>query len=849
MLINEDFTKQGVLPVDEVIPELLESLTRSPNAVLHAPPGAGKTTRVPLALLDLVPAAAGRIIMLEPRRLAALSAAKWMSRMLGEEVGGKVGYSIRFDSRSSVATRIEVVTEGILTRRIQHDPALEGVAMVIFDEFHERSIHADLGLALCLELQRLLRPDLKILVMSATLDSGAIAKLLGDAPIITSAGRSFPVEEIYLEKKPQGSLATRTAAAVRQALSETAGDLLVFLPGAGEIRTTAALLRDANMAERGVSVHQLYGDLPFDQQQNAILPGAGRRVVLATNIAETSLTIEGIRVVIDSGLSRRLRHDQASGMNRLVTVRESRSSAEQRKGRAGRVAPGTCYRLYSRHTFNAMSPHTPPEMLEADLSPLLLELVAWGTANPGELPWLDPPPEAPTAVARKLLFGLGALDQSGRITAKGKEMVRLPLHPRLAGMLLQARDNGYLALGCDLAALLSERDIIPRASTGTQGTRSFDLPDRLELLRKWRVTGRAGAFADIAAVKGVIRTADQLLRFFCAAPNTTAADPEQLERLLLIAYPDRVARLREGDGNRYLLASGRGAKPAYNSELWNSEYIVALSVDAGEQGEGVIHQAVPISEELIRSELAGKIEEEEKISWDTKEGRVVAVREEHLGAVRLSSRTFIPRPDDVVPLIVSAVRESSLKLLSLDEALRQLQGRVLLLRTFFSQDGWPDFSDEGLLQTLELWLSPHVIGLRTAGELGNLKLAPLLAASLDYRSKQALDELAPTHLVVPSGSRIRIDYATGEQPVLPVKLQELFGLGETPTVARGRVKLLLHLLSPAGRPIQVTQDLKGFWDGSYHQVKKELKGRYPKHPWPDDPWSAPPTRRVKSRMG
>lgn len=836
------------VPVDSILPELLDTLSQFSNAVLHAPPGAGKTTRVPLALLDLIPSGAGRIIMLEPRRLAALSAAQWMAQALGEEAGGTVGYRTRFDSKVSAATRIEVMTEGLLTRKIQHDPVLEGVAAVIFDEFHERSIHADLGLAFCLELQRLVRPDLKILVMSATLDYAPVAKLLGDAPVISSLGRSFPVEEVYLEKLSNGPLAKRVADSVLLALSETVGDLLVFLPGAGEIRSTAAILHNRLPPEQGVSVHQLYGDLPLDRQQKAILPGKNRKIVLATNIAETSLTIEGIRVVIDCGLSRRLRHDPASGLNRLVTVRESGSSAEQRKGRAGRVAPGICYRLYSRHTFSAMTPHTPPEILETDLSPLLLELAAWGTTDPKELLWLDPPPEGATAVASKLLGELGAIDASGKITASGREMARLPLHPRLAGMLLYAGKTGCIATACDLAALLSERDIVPRMHGGNHGAERLDLTERLELLRKWRLTGHTDAVIDNAAVKTVVRVADQLLRIFSISPAKTDTDPEQIKRLLLIAYPDRVARLRDRDGNRYLLSSGRGAILAAASAVRNPEFVIALDVDAGEQGEVVIRQAVPLSEELLRSTFGERIEERKVINWDAKEGRVTAIKEERLGALTLSARAFAPEPGETVPLLLAAVRESSLRLLRLDESLRQLQGRILLLRSVFPDEGWPDFSDAGLLESLETWLSPHVVRLKTATELGSLDISSLLIAGLNYHSKQALDELAPTHLMVPSGSRIRIDYAAGEQPVLPVKLQELFGLGETPTVAKGRVKLLLHLLSPAGRPIQVTQDLKGFWDGSYHQVKKELKGRYPKHPWPDDPWSARPTRRVKSRM-
>src|SRR6185369_3430380 len=460
------------LPIDEILPQLLLTIQKHQNTILQAPPGAGKTTRVPLALLEIIPPEAGRIVMLEPRRLAAVSAARWMARSLGEDVGQTVGYSIRFDSRVSAATRIEVVTEGILTRRIQNDPLLEGVALVIFDEFHERSIHADLGLALCLDVQRQVRDDLKILVMSATLECEPLARLMGDAPVLSSTGRSFPVREIYLDDQPHGALPPRMVSATLRALSETEGDILVFLPGAGEIRSCAARLSEAGLAERGISIHPLYGDLPFEQQQAAIQPGRARKVVLATSIAETSLTIEGVRTVIDCGLSRRLRHDQGSGMNRLVTVRESKASAEQRRGRAGRLAPGVCYRMFSRHTYQAMTPHSPAEILDSDLSPLLLELAAWGAADPSGFSWLDPP--------------------------LGRAMARLPLHPRLSRLLLSAKVLGCPETGCDLAALLSERDIVRRSPGGNSSGRNVtSAGERLELFREWRSTGRTGEYVDV----------------------------------------------------------------------------------------------------------------------------------------------------------------------------------------------------------------------------------------------------------------------------------------------------------------------------------------------------------------
>lgn len=835
------------LPIDAILPELLRTLHTQSNCILHAPPGAGKTTRVPLALLDIIPAAAGRIIMLEPRRLAAVSAARWMAHSLGEEVGQTVGYSIRFDSKISKATRIEVVTEAILTRRIQNDPLLEGVAMVIFDEFHERSIHADLGLALCLDLQCQVRDNLKILVMSATLECERLSGLMGAAPIISSVGRSYPVQEIYLEDGSHGPLPPRMAAATLRALAETEGDLLVFLPGAGEIRSCAARLNEAGLAGRGISIHPLYGDLPFDQQQAAIQPNKGRKVVLATSIAETSLTIEGVRTVIDCGMSRRMRHDQASGMNRLVTVRESRSSAEQRKGRAGRLAPGTCYRLFSRHTYSAMTPHTPPEILDSDLSPLLLELAAWGVIDPTRLAWLDPPPAASLTVARQLLVELAALDSAGRITSLGSAMARIPLHPRLARMLLRAQELGCSAVGCDLATLLSERDIVRRSPTVS--ARNFDIVERLELLREWRATARSDATADIGSLKNVERVSRQLLRMLGKDIGQQAGHElsDLVSRLLMAAYPDRVARQRDTELGRYLLANGRGARLASAGSLFSTPYIIAVSVDGGDQAEGIIHLVSPVTEELLRAELGKRIERRDCASWDAREGRVVAVREERLGALCLASRSFVPGAEALLPVVIEAVRTSGLNLLTRNEAFLQLQARVMLLQCSFPDDGWPDLSDASLLESLETWLVPFISGVRNAQQLAAVNCAAALLSLLEYRQRQILDELAPTHLVVPSGSRIRVDYASGEQPVLAVKLQELFGLAETPMVAKGRVAVLLHLLSPGGRPLQVTKDLKGFWNGSYHQVKKEMKGRYPKHPWPDDPWNATPTRRLKPK--
>jgi ATP-dependent helicase HrpB len=836
----------GMLPIDTILPTILETVRENSNCILHAPPGAGKTTRVPLALLDIISATAGKIIMLEPRRLAAVSAARWMARSLGEEVGQTVGYSIRFDSCTSSATRIEVVTEGILTRRIQNDPLLDGMAMVIFDEFHERSIHADLGLALCLDVQRQVRSDLKVLVMSATLECEPLAELMGDAPVLSSAGHSYPVENVYLEDQPHGPLPPRVAAATLKALADTEGDLLVFLPGAGEIRSCAARLSEAGLEQRDISIHPLYGDLPFEQQQAAIQPGRQRKVVLATSIAETSLTIEGVRTVVDCGLSRRLRHDQGSGMNRLVTVRESKAAAEQRRGRAGRLAPGVCYRLFSRHTYHAMTLHTPPEILDSDLSPLVLELAAWGVADPGVLSWLDPPPVAALSAAGQLLQNLSALDDAGRVTPLGSAMARLPLHPRLAGLLLRAQALGCPATGCDLAALLSERDIV-RRSPGRR--KVYTVEERLELLWEWQRTGRTIEDADMGALKVVERVSRQLQRLLGKSPQKTSysVDPDNICRLLLAAYPDRVASLREGGEGRYLLANGRGASLAAAASISWVPLLIAVSVNGGDQGEGIIHLAETVSEAILRTEMGAKIETRDEILWDSREGRIVAVRGEFIDAVCLSSRALSPGPEVMLPVVIEAVRASGLGLLVRNEAFLQLQARVLLVRQAFPGDGWPDLSDAALLASLDAWLGISIQGVRNAQQLAAVNCAAALLSRLDYRQRQALDELVPTHLTVPSGSRIKLDYCGGELPVLAVKLQELFGLAETPTIAGGRVGVLLHLLSPAGRPLQVTRNLKGFWDGSYHQVKKDMKGRYPKHPWPDDPWNAAPTKRAKPR--
>ncbi len=836
-------------PIDDLLPRLKEAALVNPSVVLQAPPGSGKTTRVPLELLEVIPPEKGRIVVLEPRRIAAVSAARWMARTLGEEIGRTLGYSIRFDSRVSEQARIEIVTEGILNRRIQADPGLDGVAMVIFDEFHERSLQADLGLALCLDIRRSLREDLKIWVMSATLDCGPVAALLGGAPVISSGGYPFPVEERYRPDERKRPLHERTAEAIRTALGETSGDILVFLPGGGEIRACGESLQAGLKGrEEGISLHPLYGDLPFEEQERAILPSRKRKVVLATNIAETSLTIEGVKVVIDSGLSRRLQYDPATGMNRLITVPVSKAAAEQRKGRAGRIGPGVCYRLYSRHAFESSVPFTPPEILVSDLSSPALELAAWGVKDPAELSWLDAPPAAAWDSARRLLLDLGALDLQGAVTPLGRSMARLPLHPRLARLLLRAAEIGCPRLGADLAALLSERDLLRRIPSRDEAQAvGFGVSQRLDLLRQWRKEKEAPGGTDPWALRSVNRVSQQLLRLMAEYAKATHEEWDSaLPPLLLRAFPERIAKRRDEGEGRFILTQGRGVRLPPSSGLAKRPFIIAVHVDAGEKAEGMVQLAEPVDEGLLRHEMGERIEVLRRIEWDKKEGKVLSILEERLGAIQLSARPFQPSDEEVAPLLCEAIRSGSGRI-ELRNEVRQLQGRVALMRKVFPAENWPDLTEERLRSAPEEWLLPWLKGIRNREQLAALDLLPPMRARLSPKQQKLLDERTPAFLVVPSGHRVRLDYASGNTPILAVKLQEMFGLAYTPEIAGGRVKVLLHLLSPAGKPVQVTQDLKQFWNQGYLLVKKELKGRYPKHPWPEDPWKAVPTRKVKPR--
>jgi ATP-dependent helicase HrpB len=823
----------GPLPIEPVLPVLREALATAGVAVLQAPPGAGKTTRVPLALLDQPWLEGRRIVMLEPRRLAARAAAHRMAETLGEAPGGLVGYRIRHETRVSARTRIEVVTEGVLTRMLQSDPALEAAGLVIFDEFHERSIHADLGLALTLQTRALLREDLRILVMSATLDGGPVAALLGGAPIVTSEGRSYPVDTRHVPPRAGARVEASVAAAIRAALETETGDVLAFLPGAGEIRRAEALL-----AGVPAEVIPLHGTLPQATQDRAIRasPPGRRKVVLATSIAETSLTIDGVRVVVDGGWSRVPRYSPRSGMTRLATVRVSRASADQRRGRAGRQGPGVCYRLWSAPEESTLLPRSAPEILEADLAPLALELAAAGIADPAELAWLDLPPAAALAEARALLSQLGALDEHGRITAHGRRISRFALHPRLAHMVVHGRSLGAGAPACELAALLSERDVLRRH----EGPADADLGLRLDILRG--TTQRADVDRDaLRRVRAESRTCRESDRGG-DAPTGDAAVSTGL--LLALGYPDRIAQRRPSESGRFLLRNGQGAFLDPQA-LAREEYLVAAELD-GRPRESRIYLAAPLTLAEMEIHFANDILREDVLAWDDAARAVVARRRRRLGALVLQESALQdPDPEAVTRVLLEVIRREGVERLPWGEAARRIRARLAFVHRL--DPGWPDVSDEALAAGLETWLAPSLGGIRRWEGLDRLDFGALLLDRLPWDRRAALDDWAPTHVEVPSGSRIQVDYGDPSAPVLAVRLQELFGLRETPSVGRGRVPLTLHLLSPARRPVQVTRDLAGFWRTTYFDVRKDLKGRYPKHHWPDDPLSAAPTRHAKRR--
>ena len=829
MTANRHRPESTGLPVEEALPRLRDALRDGTGAVLEAPPGAGKTTLVPLALLGEDWLGGGKILVLEPRRLAARMAARRMAELLGEDVGGTVGYRVRMESRVGPATRIEVITEGILTRRLIGDPELAGVGAVIFDEFHERNIHTDLGLALCLEAREALREDLRILVMSATLDGAAVATLMDGAPAIASEGRVFPVETRHLDRPEPRGLDRAMATAIRQALGEEEGSILAFLPGEGEIRRVQALLEDAGLGP-DVRIAPLYGALSARDQDAAVRPAPQgvRKVVLATDIAETSLTIEGIRIVVDGGYRRKPRFDPRSGMTRLETRRVSRAGADQRRGRAGRLEPGLCYRLWPEAETAALARFETPEIMEADLAPLALDLACWGVADPADLRWPDPPPKAQYDQARELLAELGAIDREGRITVHGTAMGRLPMHPRLAHMLIAGKAAGHGGLACDIAALLGERDIL-----GGRG--DCDLRSRLEMLR-----GKAPR----GAVERVRRAAQDLRRRM----KITGDGGGDAGELLALAYPGRVAKRRSAAG-RYLLRNGRGAVLPEDDRLAAEDWLAVADL-GGTQADARIYLAAPLAVARVDALFAGDIEQTESIEWDDRQRKVVASRRRRLGAITLKEEPLAkPPPGAVLEAMLAGIRRAGPDALPWSDTARQWSARVMFLADLdYRGLDWPDLSEAGLMEGLGDWLGPFLAGIASLDGLRKVSLEQALASLLTWQQGQALDEGAPTHWTAPTGSRLALDYGQPDGPVLRVRLQEMLGEAETPTVAGGRAPVLIHFLSPAGRPLQVTRDLAGFWRGSYAQVKAEMKGRYPKHFWPDDPLSAVPTRRSKKSM-
>jgi ATP-dependent helicase HrpB len=847
------------LPIDEVLPALHAVLAERGVAVLEAPPGAGKTTRVPLALLHAPWLESQRIVMLEPRRLAARAAASYMARTLGEPVGGTVGYRVRGDTRISSRTRIEVVTEGILTRMLSQDPTLDGIGAVLFDEFHERSLHADLGLALVLETQQQLRESLRVLVMSATLDGEAVAQLMADAigpaPRVRSSGRIFPITTHYRPPRPDERMDAVTARVVREALVAESGDLLVFLPGLGEQRRVAERLTSGPLSET-VKLHVLHGTMPLADQDAALAPAppGGRKVVLTTNVAETSLTVEGVRVVVDAGWSRVPRHDPSAGLTRLHTMRVSRASADQRRGRAGRLGPGVCYRLWDPHEEHGFLPQTRPEIIDADLSALALELADAGITDPAALRWLDRPRAGPFAAARELLTQLEALDAKGRITPHGRRMAALPLAPRLAHLVLTADTLGQAALGTAIAALLEERDLL----RGEGRDLPSDLDLRLDLLRRDAAGGQEaslhGAWADRDGLRRVRQAWQDLLRRMDAGGQPARRDVALTEtsdagHLLALAFPDRVAQRRPGAEPRFLLRNGTGGVLSRHDPLREAPYLAVAELD-GSPPDFRIVRAAALTRAAIEDAFAQQLTRCATVAWDARAARVQAVERVTLGALVLDERPVRDLdPERVREAVLAHLGDTPVSAWPWSAAAHRLRERLACANRHLGAAGdpWPDVADTALHASVTEWLGPFLDGVRTQGQLEAVDWAEALASMLPWAQRSALDRLLPTHLEVPSGSRIALDYSDPEQPVLAVKLQEVFGWTTTPCVLDGRVPVTLHLLSPAQRPVQVTRDLAGFWASGYFEVRKELRGRYPRHPWPEDPLSATPTRRAKPR--
>jgi ATP-dependent helicase HrpB len=820
------------LPIIEIIPSIKAKLSSHNTIILQAPPGAGKSTVLPLHLLDEPWLHGKKILMLEPRRLAARAVATRLALLHNEDIGETVGYRIRFENRVSSRTRIEVVTEGILTRMLQNDNALEDTGLVIFDEFHERSLHADLALALCREVQQALRDDLRIMIMSATLDGAKLSELLGHAPILTSKGRQHPITLNYFPQDNHTPVPVQVAKAIRKAYNENDGDILAFLPGTGEIHRTQEQLEQE--LSSSVLICPLYGDLPQQKQQEAIMPDkhGRRKIVLATSIAETSLTIEGIKVVVDSGYSRVPRFDTRTGLTKLETVKVTQDTADQRAGRAGRLGPGTCYRLWSEGSHHHLNAHRKPEILEADLAPMVLELSQWGVKDIHQMAWLTPPPAGAVVQAKELLRQLEAIE-GDKITARGKEMLRLPTHPRIAHLLLEGQKDDLLPLATDIASILEERDPLQKEA----GT---NLSLRAEALHKWR--SKEYVNADRGALERIERLASNWRRIFkIQADNKMPAD-EEVGKLIAAAYPERIAR-RADHPLRYRLANGRMVKLTEHDPLTHEDWLAVAHLDAG-TNEGKIFLAAPLSPD----DVIHLAHEKRTVSWDAQKGILIARKELRIGDIIVQTSPLLTIPEDERITILCSAIQSDKTLLPWSEEVAEWQARVLSLLKWRPNEEWPDVSTEHLINTIEEWLPPYLSNVKKRDDLQRLDLLTILKSALPWALQQRLEDLAPSKIDVPSGSMIKLQYsADGSAPVLAVRLQEMFGLLDTPAVNEGRNKVLLHLLSPGYRPVQVTQDLRSFWQNTYPEVRKELRVRYQKHSWPEDPWTAEAVRGARRR--
>lgn len=832
------------LPIHQVLPQLKMALSTGTAAVLIAEPGAGKTTQVPLAFMNEPWLKGQRIIMLEPRRIAARSAASYMASSLGESVGETIGYRVRMDSRIGKDTLIEVVTEGVMTRMLQDDPELSGIGMIIFDEFHERSLQADTGLAFALESQGALREDLRLLIMSATLEAESVAELLGSAPVIVSEGRAFPVSTHYLRSSGLDEIHRGTAMVIHRALAEQQGDVLVFLPGAREIRRTADELVRTGLGH-DVVIRELYSALPAEKQDAAIqLDAAGRRkIVLSTSIAESSITIEGIKTVVDSGYMRTEIFSPRTGLPQLITRRLSKASADQRRGRAGRVSAGVCYRMWSEEEHRHLQEHTTPAICESDLAPLALELAAWGTRDPKQLAWLDAPPQIAYTQGQTLLKELSALDDSDSITGHGHDMARLGLHPRLAHMLLRAQEMDEASLAIRIAVLLQERDIMRR----NEAIQDQDLRSRVERILSYE-QGSQSYHSQDRSEEAVIQRMRQEIKKLHAQLDiaySTRGDLDLCGLLLSFAYPDRMAKNRGGSG--FLMRSGRGVKFPAMQPLSRARYVVVAAVD--DQGaDGNIQLAAELDERFLDKYYRNEMESHKEVIWDAVSGSIRARQKLKLGAMVIKEQAY-PNPtgEETALALLQGVQQEGLGLFQWSKAALQLRERMAFMFRHERDGSWPDVSDEGLMDRADEWLLPYLNGLRNRNDIRRLAPGTLLEHMLSWEQKQLLHKEAPTHIRVPSGSMIPVNYSDPEQPFLAVRLQEMFGLQDTPRIAGGKVALTLHLLSPAQRPVQVTSDLSSFWRNGYFEVKKDLKGRYPKHYWPDDPLEATATHRTRPK--